>query len=146
MKIFLFIIFLLTSCNSISKDINSKKNISTKKIESINYFKWKNRILIIRENNTTKKINKFSKQFNERDILIIKIKDKKSYINDNLMPEKFYKTIDKKIKNINKSFTCILIGKDGKIKKTYFKDIDINEIFKKVDSMPMRMRELKKIN
>ena len=62
------------------------------------------------------------------------------------MPEKFYKTINKKIENINKSFTCILIGKDGKIKKTYFKDIDINEIFKKVDSMPMRIQELKKIN
>ena len=74
------------------------------------------------------------------------MKDNNSFINNTLMNDKFRKSITKKIKNINKQHRYILIGKDGSIKKTYPSDVIIDKILSKVDSMPMRIKEAKKIN
>ena len=126
---------------------NTKKNMPTNKIENINYFKWKYRILIIvdEKKQVTKKLGEFSKEFKERDILIILIKDNNSFINNTLMNDKFHKSIIKIIKDIEKQHNYILIGKDGSIKKTYPSDIIIDQILSKVDSMPMRIKEVKKL-
>ena len=146
MKIFLIIILFITGCTPIISNI--KKNTPKNKIENIKYFKWKNRILIIFDDKkqATKKLNKFSGKFEERDIIIILMKDNNSFINNTLMNDKFHKSITKKIKNINKQHKYILIGKDGSIKKTYPSDVIIDKILSKVDSMPMRIKEAKKIN
>ena len=98
MKFFLIILLLILSCIPIAKNISFKKNISFNEIENINYFKWKNRILIIidEENKITKKIRRFSKEFKERDMLIITLKENNSFINNYLMNDKFYKSVIKK--------------------------------------------------
>ena len=77
MKFSLIILLAILSCIPIAKNISFKKNVQFSEIENINYFKWKKRILIIidEENKTTKKIRRFSKEFEERDMLIITIKE-----------------------------------------------------------------------
>ena len=146
MKFPLIILLLILSCIPIEKNISFKKNAPFNEIENINYFKWKNRILIIidEENKITKKIRRFSKEFKERDMLIITLKENNSFINNYLMNDKFYKSVMKKIKNTEKKHSYILIGKDGTIKKTYASDTIIDKILSKVDSMPMRIKEAKK--
>ena len=146
MKFSLIILLAILSCIPIAKNISFKKNVQFSEIENINYFKWINRLLIIidEENKTTKKIRRFSKEFKERDMLIITIKENNSFINNYLMNDKFYKSVTRKIKKTDKKHNYILIGKDGTIKKTYASDTIIDKILSKVDSMPMRIKEAKK--
>ncbi|WP_128545762.1 DUF4174 domain-containing protein [Larkinella soli] len=46
--------------------------------------------------------------------------------------------------NLAEDFQGWLIGKDGGIKHTFKKPLDPQELFKIVDSMPMRQEEMKK--
>ena len=47
------------------------------------------------------------------------------------------------MKYIDNIHEAILIGLDGKIKKIYKKDTDLNIIFSDIDKMPMRINEMK---
>tara|TARA_B100000073_G_C23629541_1_gene531994 strand:+ start:19 stop:432 length:414 start_codon:yes stop_codon:yes gene_type:complete len=112
----------------------------------INDLKWKNRVLIIKnhnKNNFSEKINSFEKELYQRDFVIVHMKEDYAFIDDSKMPEKFTKSIVKKIKNISFSNCIILIGKDGQIKNTYPLEIAIEKIFSDVDKMPMRRYEMK---
>tara|TARA_B100000287_G_C20444282_1_gene706883 strand:+ start:74 stop:487 length:414 start_codon:yes stop_codon:yes gene_type:complete len=112
----------------------------------INDLKWKNRVLIIKnhnKNNFSEKINSFEKELYQRDFVIVHMKEDYAFIDDSKMPEKFTKSIVKKIKNISFSKCIILIGKDGQIKNTYPLEISIEKIFSDVDRMPMRRYEMK---
>ena len=48
-----------------------------------------------------------------------------------------------KLKHINNIHDGVLIGLDGKIKKIYKKDTDLNMIFSDIDKMPMRINKMK---
>ena len=112
----------------------------------INDLKWKNRVLIIKNHNKinfSEKINSFEKELYQRDFVIVHMKEDYAFIDDSKMPEKFTKSIVKKIKNISFSKCIILIGKDGQIKNTYPLEISIEKIFSDVDRMPMRRYEMK---
>ena len=114
--------------------------------EDLRKFKWQNRILIIvdKEANTlARKIKKdYSTEFQDRDLLIIKVIDNKVFMNDSLvshsLKESVFSIIDKQAGNNN----MILIGKDGKVKHKYFFNHEISEILDDIDSMPMRIREM----
>ena len=114
--------------------------------EDLRKFKWKNRILIIidKEANTIdEKIKKhYFVEFEDRDLLIIKVINNKVFMNDTLvshsLKESVLSIIDKQAGNNN----MILIGKDGKVKHKYFFNHEISEILDDIDSMPMRIREM----
>ena len=114
--------------------------------EDLRKFKWKNRILIIidKEANTIdEKIKKnYSVEFEDRDLLIIKVIDNKVFMNNSLvshsLKESVFSIIDKQAGNNN----IILIGKDGKVKHKYFFNHEISQILDDIDSMPMRIREM----
>ena len=59
------------------------------------------------------------------------------------MKNVFYKSLSKII-DTNKSNSIYLIGKDGKIKNEYNENINLESVIKRIDSMPMRKREMKK--
>ncbi len=114
--------------------------------DHIHDLKWKNRILIIKINKKVDfsiKINRFIKEFDERNFIIVYLKNQNTYINDIEMSKHFSKSILNKIKNTNSDHNFILIGKDGKVKKSYPSKIEIEEIFFDVDKMPMRRYEMK---
>ena len=116
------------------------------KLEHINDFKWYNRVLIINnknQKNLLKQVKNSKKKLYNRDIIIIILKEKNAYINDKVLSEKFYKTLKKKIRHLDNSYKTILIGRDGKIKKIYKKNIDLNRVFLDIDKMPMRINEMK---
>ena len=114
--------------------------------EDLRKFKWKNRILIIddkKANTIDEKIKKhYSLEFEDRDLLIIKVIDNKVFMNDSLashsLKESVLSIIDKQAGNNN----MILIGKDGKVKHKYFFNHEIGQILDDIDSMPMRIREM----
>jgi hypothetical protein len=118
--------------------------MDTKKIVNISDFKWKSRPLII-PNPSIVLLNKIADNeasFIERDIVIIIMKNDIAYIDSQKISQSFSNSIlakDITIENNN----ITLIGLDGLIKKSYSKNIKLNQIFMDIDSMPMRMYELK---
>ena len=140
---FLFLI-LIIGCNQYPQ--NYKKMEKIVKINHINDFKWINRLLIIKNQNQKKLFTQMKtneKKLFERDIIIIVIIDENAYIENNILPYNFYKSLKNKLNKIDNIYETILIGRDGKIKKTYKIDIDLNVIFSDIDKMPMRINEMK---
>ena len=119
--------------------------ISEDKINHIDQLKWNNRVLIIKNDKKidfSVKIHFLNQEFDERDFIIVYVKQQNTFINNRKMSKYFLSSIFKKIKNINSNHTFILIGKDGQVKKTYPSEIEIKNIFIDVDRMPMRKYEM----
>ena len=119
--------------------------ISVDKINHIDQLKWNNRVLIIKNDKKidfSGKIQFLNQEFDERDFIIVSVKQQNTFINNRKMSKHFSSSIFKKIKNINSNQTFILIGKDGQVKKTYPSEIEIKNIFIDVDRMPMRKYEM----
>ena len=141
---FLFLI-LIIGCNQYLP--NYTRMEKSEKINHINDFKWINRVLVLRSESFLKeqiKINE--KKIFERDVIIIVTIDESAYIKNTVLSDNFYKSLKKKLKSIDSIHQAILIGLDGKIKKIYNKDTDLNMIFSDIDKMPMRINEMKKNN
>ena len=143
-KNYLFFLFLILiiGCNQYLP--NHTKMKKTEKINHINDFKWINRVLIVKKQNfLLQQIQIKEKKIFERDIIIIVIKDNGAYLKNNILSENFYKSLNKKLKYVDYINQAILIGLDGKVKKTYKGDTDFDEIFSDIDKMPMRINEMK---
>ena len=123
---------------------NNKLNY--KNYQTINDFKWNNRLIVL-VNVNDKMINYtleiFKDQLIERDVVILKINNESAFIDNLEMKNIFYKSL-LKIIDTNKSNTIYLFGKDGKIKNEYNENINLESVIKRIDSMPMRKREMKK--
>ena len=144
-KNYLFFLVLIFGCNQYLPNI--KKMEKLENINHINDFKWINRVLIVKNQNfLVEQIQINEKKIFERDIIIIVIKDSSAYLKNNILSENFYKSLNKKLKYVDYINQAILIGLDGKVKKTYNEDTDFYEIFSDIDKMPMRINEMKKNN
>tara|TARA_B100000212_G_C27125682_1_gene426907 strand:+ start:273 stop:656 length:384 start_codon:yes stop_codon:yes gene_type:complete len=123
---------------------NNKLNY--KNYQTINDFKWNNRLIVL-VNVNDKMINynleNIKDQLVERDVVILKINNESAFIDNLEMKNVFYKSLSKII-DTNKSNSIYLIGKDGKIKNEYNENINLESVIKRIDSMPMRKREMKK--
>ena len=123
---------------------NNKLNY--KNYQTINDFKWNSRLIVL-VNINDKIINNnfemFKDQLIERDVVILKINNESAFIDNLEMKNVFYKSLSKII-DTNKSNSIYLIGKDGKIKNEYNENINLESVINRIDSMPMRKREMKK--
>ena len=123
---------------------NNKLNY--KNYQTINDFKWNSRLIVL-VNVNDKMINynleMFKDQLIERNVVILKINNESAFIDNLEMKNVFYKSLSKII-DTNKSNSIYLIGKDGKIKNEYNENINLESVIKRIDSMPMRKREMKK--
>ena len=122
--------------------------ISAYSFNSIDDFKWNNRLLIINEDDKTNFLierDNLRKEFDERDIVIISVKGNSTFIHDSRMSKYFTESLFKKIKTINIRQYFILIGKDGQIKNYYNLDTKVQKIFSDIDKMPMRRYEMENL-
>jgi len=143
-KFFIIISFLISCSN---QHVNNNK-LDFLSYKTINDFKWNKRLIVLVNVNDTMinyNLEIFKNKFLERDVVTIHLNNKSVFIDGHRMKNKFHESL-LKIIDINKSNTLYLIGKDGKIKSEYNKNIDFELITKKIDSMPMRKREMKNYN
>jgi len=109
-------------------------------------FKWKNRILIINESKkegmSLKIQTDYFEELKDRDLVLVKVINNDVYLNGSLTSNDMTKSILSIVKNELNTYDMILIGKDGKIKHRYYFDDGVKIIFKDIDSMPMRIREM----
>tara|TARA_B000000609_G_C23979612_1_gene243710 strand:+ start:256 stop:639 length:384 start_codon:yes stop_codon:yes gene_type:complete len=123
---------------------NNKLNY--KNYQTINDFKWNSRLIVlvnINDKIINNNLEMFKDQLIERDVVILKINNESAFIDNLEMKNVFYKSLSKII-DTNKSNSIYLIGKDGKIKNEYNENINLESVIKRIDSMPMRKREMKK--
>ena len=142
-----FILISLFLLNCSNQYMNNNK-LNYKNYQTMNDFKWNNRLIVL-VNINDKMINynleMFKDKLIERDVVILKINNESAFIDNLEMKNVFYQSLSKII-DTNKSNTIYLIGKDGKIKNEYNENINFESIIKRIDSMPMRKREMKKYN
>ena len=117
------------------------------KVNDIKDFKWINRVLIVKnQNSILEQIKENEKNILERDLIIILIKDNSAYVKNYILSDYFYNSLDGKLQYMNNVNELILIGLDGRVKKVYKKDTDLSEIFLDIDKMPMRINEIENNN
>ena len=125
------------------------KLITADQIGHLSDLKWKKRIIIIADDenfNFNKKVKKYRKALEEREISIIFFNKGIAYSDNKIISKKFSESVEDKIKNINPYHRLILIGKDGGVKNSYLFETELEKIFYDVDKMPMRRYEVKKRN
>ena len=117
----------------------------TEKINHVRDFKWSNRVLVLVENGDIDLLSSIienKQKLEERDFVVVLVRDKKSYIDGQEMSEKFTKSVFRKIKHSRKNHSLFLIGKDGEVKHSYLESTYLKTIFSDVDRMPMRKYEM----
>ena len=114
-------------------------------MNDINELKWNSRVLVIKndkKNNFFLKINSLKQEFDERDFVLVHIKEQNTFVHNKKMSKNFSQSLLKIIKNIDDDQNIILIGKDGKIKNSYSSINELEKILSDVGKMPMRMYEM----
>jgi hypothetical protein len=122
-------------------------------MKSLDDFQWKNRLLIIYSVNQKStqleghlaKINQNKEGYKERDLkVIILINHKVEIWNSN---ENHNLQFNKIIKELNieetQPYQNLLIGKDGGVKLRSNSPISNEKLFRTIDAMPMRQREMR---
>ena len=120
-------------------------NFNHGKINSLDDLKWRYRVLVLNQGNTTnykKEEHKFNIDLEDRDLLVIYLRDGRALFGQKRLSYNFSKSLKGKVKNYDGK--AILIGKDGLIKHVYSLDVDYTKIFYDIDQMPMRRFELKR--
>lgn len=114
-------------------------------------YRWKNRLILLfapRSQDSSVKILKekmeaYKDEILDRDLVLFYIFENGSgQVADSFMDEKRVASLIKRFAPRPGLTTCILIGKDGREKYRKENDIDFQEIFSLIDSMPMRQQEI----
>ncbi len=113
-------------------------------------FRWKKRILLFYGPEEEVKAQKslflmLEDEVMDRDLIFIEASSDQVMINNHLVESHHFKQLQIKF-NLNKSFTSLLIGKDGGVKLRSSQLVDPKEVFQLIDSMPMRKSEMRKGN
>ena len=123
----------------------SVQGFNYNKINSLDDFKWKYRVLVLNQVDTInfkRKEQKYNLDFKDRDLLVIYLRDGKALLQQKRLSSNFFKFLKRKVKDYDGR--AILIGKDGSIKHVYSLDVDYSKVFYDIDQMPMRRFELKR--
>jgi hypothetical protein len=122
-------------------------------ITSLDDFQWKNRLLIIYSADQKSlqleeqlaKISINKEGYKERDLKVIILKNQKVEIwrsNENHLLD-FHQIIKELNIEEKQPFQNLLIGKDGGVKLKSNSPISNEKLFRTIDAMPMRQREMR---
>ena len=92
-------------------------NFNYNKINSLDDLKWKYRVLVLNQIDTTnykKKEHKYNLDLEDRDLLVIYLRDGRALYGQKRLSYNFFKSLKRKVKDYDGM--AILIGKDGSIK------------------------------
>lgn len=150
-KISLKIILLLSAsllfaanCQNLPIKSQTKSAKETQdEMENLNNFKWKNRIILVKENDDAalSQLREAAKEIKDRDVIWFRSKGGAIETNfDGDLSEKFAEFLENEY-FVKFEADVFLIGKDGTIKSKDEK-LDLENYFGQIDSMPMRRREM----
>ena len=128
--------------------------VSDRDVQSMDLgqYKWKNRLLFIFApddghsllRNLESDIAAQPGEVSERDLIVFKIiKNGPSLMAETRLDPQRAANIRAKFKASDQRFTCILVGKDGGVKLRTNDQIRLQDIFERIDAMPMRQQEMR---
>jgi hypothetical protein len=115
-------------------------------------YRWKNRLLLVfsptlsdaRFEAFDRNVSKARAEISDRDLIVFKILETgTSRLEDEPLTPETAEELRRRFDVEPGRFTVILIGKDGGVKMVSENRADLEEIFDRIDSMPMRKREMK---
>ena len=116
----------------------------TEMLKNLSQLKWKKRVLLVsnpkNKDSTELALTSAVEDINDRDLVWFILSEEKLYSNrENVNTTGLKAQIRAMAK---KSKSVVLIGKDGGV-KYQSSSLDLTEIFKTIDAMPMRRQEMK---
>ncbi len=145
-------VLFTTNCENLpirsqTKSVKEIPNKVKNKIENLNDFKWKNRIVLLKEGDDAgiKQLREAAQEIKNRDIIWFRLKSGEIETNfDGELSESFADYLENEyFKKLEAN--VFLIGKDGGI-KSKDEELNLKNYFGQIDSMPMRQREMKENN
>lgn len=140
MKVFRLYFIIIFAMNAASQS-------SFAETELLKSFRWEHRIILFqapmeKESSIIAKFEASKTALDERHILWFLIGgDSLSTNYDGVLPESFPAMLSEAYFSQSDEIAVYLIGKDGGLKAQQ-KDLDLKELFRRVDSMPMRRLEM----
>lgn len=145
MKFLLLIIF-------VAMNLSPHENSSDPIEVELSDYQWENRILLIfseSENDESyqKQFKAISQRYpgiKDRDLIVISVFDGNgSNLDGNEINDSSEDKLKKNYKDQNYPYTFILIGKDGGVKLKSNEFVSMDQLFQRIDRMPMRQREMR---
>ena len=115
-------------------------------------FQWKNRMLFILAQDGNHPLFKDLQsqvvaqkaEVDDRDLIVFEVPAQgPARMNDSTLDRKEADSIRNHFAITGDEFSLILVGKDGGIKLKRMDQVDLREVFKLIDSMPMRQNEMR---
>ncbi|NIQ37645.1 MAG: DUF4174 domain-containing protein [Proteobacteria bacterium] len=115
-------------------------------------YRWKNRLLLLfapHEEDKTylnfiEKLQGQEDQITDRDLIIVAIFESgESRLGDSSIDQHSAASLRNRFSIQPGQFIVVLVGKDGGEKLRRNSEVELNEIFSLIDSMPMRQREMR---
>lgn len=121
---------------------------------SLNSLRWENRILVLFASHSDDEsyqtqmetFSSLQDELRDRDLVNISIFDREcSTMNDEVISDSSSQSIREKLKPDmdGNSYSIYLIGKDGGVKLKKEEVLEPTELFRVIDRMPMRQREMR---
>lgn len=114
-------------------------------------YQWKNRLVLLFSPTTTndryqQQVEKFknrSNGFNERDLKVFHLtRDGQAFLSDHKIAASDVEQLLHRYRINPGRFTIVLIGKDGTEKLRQNTPLQVEKLFRIIDAMPMRQREM----
>jgi len=146
---FIFIISTIAESQEKPEKMNQNQTGIT---ISLDDYLWKHRVLVVSapsEENENYKVQKevlsvAKEGLSERDMVLISVFDQgNAYINGRQISDSSAETIKERLVESGNRFTVKLIGKDGTTKLRKNEILSVDELFRTIDRMPMRQREMR---
>lgn len=118
----------------------------------LDQFRWKNRLLFLFSPNQNhplfqklqKSISNMKPEVEDRDLVVFEILESGlSSANELDIDPKTAQSFREKYDVLPGRFTVVLVGKDGGVKLSRYRDTRLDDIFGLIDSMPMRQQEIR---
>lgn len=115
-------------------------------------YRWKHRPLFIFAPSATdatflaldKQLVQSIPEIEDRDMILFRIfEDSPSRVSDTPIPPGDAEALRRRFRIETGRFTVVLLGKDGGVKWVAHRDTDLQSIFNRIDSMPMRQQEMR---
>lgn len=153
MKLLLLFIFipLFTMTQTNSTDSRQDEPCTGEKI-SLESFQWENRVLVLFASHSDDELyqtqmDKFSSledEFRDRDLILISVFNEEcSTLNGEVISDYSSQKIRERLSPPESGYNIFLIGKDGGVKLKKDKVLEPAELFRVIDRMPMRQREMR---
>ncbi|MFO7799124.1 DUF4174 domain-containing protein [Rhodohalobacter sp.] len=134
-----------------STDFRKDQPCTGKEI-SLELFQWENRILVLFASHSDDEtyqtqMDRFSSlegEFRDRDLILISVFNEEcSSLNGEVISDSSSQKIRERLSPPENGYSILLIGKDGGVKLKQDEVLEPAELFRVIDRMPMRQREMR---